>query len=162
MSMLTTEYKNNYSDLINQDPRFINFMALQKQGEDTNEFEFFPSNLSVEKINELRKRIKPAYWDNRKLTSIDDTNLDSKTVSFLWDIKPAEQVENPDYVGCFITFHGCSSSVFFKPSIYEVLSQLPKKIENMHHDHKLYFITDIVNTGHLYNWHQVAVTQIFV
>ncbi len=73
-------------------------------------------------------------------------------------------------VGEFITIHGCGHPMLFKPSVEEVLAQLPAELfeEKKLAGCKLYFTTDILNetnflhTSMISQQYHIAKTRVYI
>jgi len=98
--------------------------------------------ISDGRLEELMKEIKPVVRHSRRITSRDDKlvrdgegdlyfieDVDPRGVAFTWDPKPARMAEevNPNSYKSIETIHSYGAPVFFKPSIAEVLAQIPEE-----------------------------------
>lgn len=82
--------------------------------------------VSVEVITELAKRIKPVVlFEKKGICYIKPVDLFK--VAFLWDTKPAKKATGLRALCEIITYHEFGYHGFFKPSIAEVLAQIPKE-----------------------------------
>lgn len=89
-------------------------------------------NLEIEeeRLNELFSTIKPVIrvGDENKLFYIEDVHL--RNNSFLWSPKATIEAAGLVPFKVIKTFHVFSTAVLFKPSIAEVLAQIPQKYVN--------------------------------
>ena len=85
--------------------------------------------ISDQKLEELAGRIRPVYeFKDGVLRYIQPVDL--RKTAYTWDPKPAELAENLKVLSEFRTFHSYGSPMFFKPSIAEVLAQIPEEFLN--------------------------------
>ena len=86
----------------------------------------------------LAKRIKPLVHAGNGFATIKPVDLFG--VAYAWDPKPVALVQRADLVEVAViqTLHTCGHPVMFKPSIAEVLGQIPDKFL----DKVDYFVTD--------------------
>lgn len=83
--------------------------------------------LPDDEIVELLKRITPVITKDGKLTTIGLPPTLWNT-AFLWSPTVLETIEVPLYELAIIeTYHTCGYIMFFKPSISEVISQIPAR-----------------------------------
>ena len=97
--------------------------------------------ISDGRLEELMKEIKPVVRYSRRITSREDKlvqddegdlyfikDVDPRDVAFTWDPEPARMAEevNPNSYKSIKTIHSYGAPVFFKPSIAEVLAQIPE------------------------------------
>jgi hypothetical protein len=97
--------------------------------------------ISDEQLEDLYLRIKPVV---RFDTSVNDgkieplkiyaegmpfyiKDVDPRTVAFTWDPKPVNPAKDIERLDDIVTYHSFGAPVFFKPSIAEVLTQIPRK-----------------------------------
>ena len=85
--------------------------------------------ISNKRLEELCKRIKPVVDNSRRH---DDPELwyirkvDPRHVAFTWSPKPTKKAEGLKKYKEIMTLHSYGAPVYFKPSIAEVLAQIPK------------------------------------
>jgi len=97
--------------------------------------------ISDGRLEELIKEIKPVVRYSRRITSREDKlvqddkgdlyfieDVDPRKIAFTWDPKPARMAEevNPNPYKTIKTIHSYGAPVLFKPSIAEVLAQIPE------------------------------------
>ena len=119
---------------------------------------------NLEGINALRARIKPAKVVGNALHRINDTGIDSLYRGFHWG-KTDVVLRDPTWLDDYITFHAYESDFGIKPSIAEVLTQLPRtSLREPEPGKGLYFVTDAISdrasiciAGKVF----IAVTSIF-
>lgn len=92
---------------------------------------------------ELQKYFHPAIVKDQRLFKINDAGINIFNSSFLWDPELKEELVLPGLVDRFITFHTCGYHLYFKPSIHEVLTQLPEKVIESKSD--FYFTTETID-----------------
>lgn len=80
--------------------------------------------ISDERLEELARRIKPVVRCDGDLYYILDVDL--RNVAFTWDPKLKERAEGLEELVRIRTYHIWNYYGFFKPSIAEVLAQIPK------------------------------------
>jgi hypothetical protein len=80
--------------------------------------------LTDERLAELVEKIKPVIRRDDDLYYIKP--VDPRGIAYTWDPKPTEAAEELVMVCDITTFHGFAHQGCFKPSIAEVLSQIPK------------------------------------
>jgi hypothetical protein len=68
--------------------------------------------------------VKPLIKVNNKLWTIQPVDLRNEV--FTWDPKRLQQVDDVELVTSISTYHHCGHPALFKPSISEVLCQLPE------------------------------------
>ena len=83
-------------------------------------------DISNERLHELALRIKPVIKIKGKLRYIRKVGL--KTIAFTWDPKPTSQAEHLKPIDDIITYHTWAYYGFFKPTIAEVLAQIPEHL----------------------------------
>lgn len=74
------------------------------------------------------------------------------------------------FLGEFVTLHGCGHPALFKPSVEEILSQLPKMMfsERNLSGRTLYYTTNILNDDNVYHTsmlgsiHHIAKTRVYI
>ncbi len=81
--------------------------------------------ISDERLEELSKRIKPVVRLDGKLYYIREVNL--RETAFTWSPKLKEEAKGLEELIRIRTYHTYGYPGFFKPSIAEVLSQIPKR-----------------------------------
>ena len=77
-----------------------------------------------ERILELAERIKPIYDFIHKGRCYIEP-VDPFTQAYTWDPKSAESAENLEPLCTITTYHSWGYYMFFKPTISEVLAQIP-------------------------------------
>jgi hypothetical protein len=155
--------------------------------------------ISSEELNRRLKLIIPCIQKEQpqegetleRLTLIEIKDADPKN-SFMWDVIKGKVLglishgeicvrDKPmqggwylktvcESVGEFITIHGCGHPMMFKPSIEEVLAQLPEEIfdEEKLSGRKLYFTTkmlnetDFLNTSMISSTYHIAKTRVYI
>lgn len=80
--------------------------------------------ISDAKLEELYKRIKPVVKRKGKLYYIKDE--DPRKVAFTWDPKLKNKAKKLEKLCNITTYHTYGYYGFFKPSIAEVIAQIPK------------------------------------
>lgn len=81
--------------------------------------------LSHEELLKRAERIKPLFSFNGKLYLIED--VDISRVSFIWEPKKKGIAPKMTVLGEILTYHTYGHPMLFKPSIAEVLSQIPEQ-----------------------------------
>src|SRR3989344_7243752 len=81
--------------------------------------------ISDEKLNELYAKIKPVINQEGKLYYIKDVNL--RNTAYTWEPIIKEEAKGLKKLRKIYTYHEYGFHGFFKPSIAEVLAQLPKR-----------------------------------
>lgn len=76
-----------------------------------------------ERVDELSKRIRPTVKFDGELRYIQPVNL--HTIAYMWEPKAAEAATGLVPLRDITTYHSYSYYGFFKPSIGEVLKQIP-------------------------------------
>lgn len=79
--------------------------------------------LTNERLAELQATIKPVIRDGKDLWYIED--VDPRNIAFTWDPKPTEKATGLKLLCTARTLHTYGYHGFFKPSIAEVLAQVP-------------------------------------
>ncbi len=79
--------------------------------------------LTDERLAELQAIIKPVVPDGTDLWYIQD--VDPRTIAFTWDPKPTVRATGLKPLRTVRTLHTYGYHGFFKPSIAEVLAQVP-------------------------------------
>lgn len=79
--------------------------------------------ISDERLAKLSPRIKPVVEKDGKLFYIKDVN--PRTTAFTWDPTPTVEAEDLVRLTTIPTRHTFGAPAFFKPSIAEVLAQIP-------------------------------------
>jgi hypothetical protein len=83
-------------------------------------------DISDEELARLQTFIKPLTKKGDELWSIHP--VDARQHSYTWDPKPLEKMEDLVLVTSVKTSHTCGYYGFVKPSIAEVLCQLPREL----------------------------------
>lgn len=83
-------------------------------------------NVPKERICELAKRIKPVVRFTSGLHYIKPVDL--FTIAFTWDPKRASKAKGLRKLRDITTYHTYGYHGFFKPSIAEVLAQIPAEL----------------------------------
>ncbi len=86
---------------------------------------WFPTNVSGKRIRFLGRKIRPIVKFGRARRFIQPVDLFE--IAFTWDPEPAEYVKGLKPLCDITTYHTFSYQGFFKPSIHEVLVQIPKE-----------------------------------
>ena len=81
--------------------------------------------ISDEQLEKLVQHIKPVVQHNGKLFYIKDVH--PKKVAFTWSPKITEEAKGLEKLARIKTYHTYGYYGFFKPSIAEVLAQIPKR-----------------------------------
>lgn len=82
-------------------------------------------SISDEQLNELYQRIKPVARKSRgDLYYIRD--VDPRGVAFTWDPKYTQKAKGLQPLQNIVTYHTYGYYGFFKPSVAEVIAQIPK------------------------------------
>jgi len=81
--------------------------------------------ISDMKLEDLYKRIKPVVRHEGNLHYIKDVDL--RRVAFTWDPKLTTKAENLERICDITTYHRYGYYGLFKPSIAEVIAQIPEK-----------------------------------
>lgn len=86
--------------------------------------------ITDEELSSRAERIKPVVREQRKLSG--DVlyyikPVDLKTVAFTWDAKPDKRAKGLKPIATITTYHTYGYYGFFKPSIAEVLAQIPEQ-----------------------------------
>jgi len=84
----------------------------------------FVPEISEEKLSSLIEKIVPVVRENNKLYQIKIPDL--RNVAYTWDYKVVEECKNLKEIVRIKTHHYCGYYGLFKPSIAEVLSQIPE------------------------------------
>jgi hypothetical protein len=85
--------------------------------------------ISDDRLAALMAQIQPACFDERgRLHFIKE--IDPRTKAFTWDPTLTEALNMERYVelGSSLTYHSCGYYGLFKPSIAEVLAQVPEEL----------------------------------
>jgi len=91
------------------------------------------------KIKELAERIHPAVWNFGTLYKIDETKIDLFATAFSWNPTTTEKLDSAHCIATVKTQHIAEQVLLFKPTVAQVLSQLPEKyLDSKEH---LYFTT---------------------
>jgi len=83
-------------------------------------------DITDERLNELARRIKPIVKFKKQLYYIRKCNL--RTTAFQWAPKPTSRVQNIARLDDITTYHKHAYYGLFKPSIAEVLAQIPEHL----------------------------------
>jgi len=86
----------------------------------------FVPEISDEKLNSLIKKIVPVVRKDNKLYHIEIPNL--RNIAYTWDYKTTEEYSNLKEITRIKTNHYCRYHGLFKPSIAEVLAQIPEHL----------------------------------
>lgn len=82
--------------------------------------------IAPKRITELLKQIRPCVRRDDKLHFIQP--VDPRKVAFTWDPKLAGEAPEMPIIGKIRTLHTYGYHGFFKPSIAEVLAQIPEDL----------------------------------
>ena len=88
----------------------------------------FVPEITEERLNTLIKKIVPVVRENNKLYKIEIPDL--RKIAYTWDYKITEECNNLKEVMRIKTNHYCGYYGLFKPSIAEVLAQIPENLIN--------------------------------
>jgi hypothetical protein len=88
----------------------------------------FVPEISDTKLNELIKNIVPVIRRGNELYNIKITDL--RNISYTWDPILTDTYKNLKEVARIKTDHYCGYYALFKPSIAEVLAQIPEYLLN--------------------------------
>lgn len=91
-------------------------------------FEYIP-DMPVTEIIELAKRITPVIRFEGQLFHI-ETHGDIFTTSYLWSAERTHEAINLHLLSRIITYHKWGYYGFFKPSIGEIIAQIPDNLVN--------------------------------
>ena|SRR3989344_9104698 len=80
--------------------------------------------ISDERLEELAKRIKPVVRCDGELYYIKD--VDYRNIAFTWSSKLKKKAKGLEELARIRTYHEYGYPGFFKPSVAEVLAQIPK------------------------------------
>lgn len=112
-------------------------------------------------IEALRGRIKPAKIEKNEVRKVTEEGMTNWDTAF-GAARAESKLLHPKLIGRYITFHFYGHATYFKPSIGEVLSQLPQEI--LDRKETLYFTTEPIaenprqcKAGNLH----VGVTSVF-
>ena len=86
----------------------------------------FVPEISEEKLNNLIEKIVPVVREDNKLYQIKIPDL--RKTAYTWDFEMTEECNNLKEVIRIKTHHYCGYYGFFKPSIAEVLAQIPEDL----------------------------------
>ncbi len=81
--------------------------------------------ISDERLHELHVRIKPVVRKSGDLFYIEDVDL--RDIAFTWNPKTTTKSGGLKELARIQTYHTCGYYGFFKPSIAEVLAQIPQE-----------------------------------
>jgi hypothetical protein len=82
--------------------------------------------ITDERIKELLKSIKPVVFKKDKPFYIKP--VDSRTAAFTWDPKTTKAAKGLIPLATITTYHTYGYYGFFKPSVAEVLAQIPEAL----------------------------------
>jgi hypothetical protein len=82
--------------------------------------------ISDEELTQLLQKIKPVILDDEGLFFIEEVN--PRNIAFTWEPKLAKQCTGLTELTRIETNHTCGYIGFFKPTIAEVLAQIPKHL----------------------------------
>ena len=88
----------------------------------------FVPEITEERLNILIKKIVPVVKEDNKLYFIEIPDL--RKIAYTWDYKITEECNNLKEISRIKTHHYCGYYGLFKPSIAEVLSQIPEDLIN--------------------------------
>lgn len=88
----------------------------------------FVPEISEEKLNRLSKKIVPVITQDNKLYQIEIPDL--RNTAYTWDYKITAEYIGLKEIKRIKTNHYCGYYGLFKPSISEVLSQIPEDLVN--------------------------------
>lgn len=84
--------------------------------------------ISDEELEQLLKQIKPLVRDEQgHLRAIAD--VPPRTTSYIWDPELLEAVDPGPVLAEFDTYHSFAAPVLFKPTLAEVLAQIPADLQ---------------------------------
>ena len=86
----------------------------------------FIPEISDEKLNSLIEKIVPVVKENDKFYQIEIPNL--RNIAYTWEPKIIKECDNLKEIKRIKTHHYCGYYGMFKPSIAEVLSQIPEDL----------------------------------
>jgi len=86
----------------------------------------FVPEITEEKLRYLIQKIVPVVRENNKLYQIIIPDL--RNIAYTWDYKITEECNNLKEVKRIKTHHYCGYYGLFKPSIAEVLAQIPEDL----------------------------------
>ena len=84
--------------------------------------------ITDERLKELAIKIRPVYIYENELTWIEPVKNLRRT-AFSWDPSPGAPAENLEKLTTIQTLHTFGYHGFFKPSVAEVLAQMPEWVE---------------------------------
>lgn len=82
--------------------------------------------ISDEELNNRVQRIKPVITFKREKRYIEP--CDPRFVAYTWDAKPAGKAKHITPLETITTYHRFGYYGFFKPSVAEVLAQIPERL----------------------------------
>ena len=88
--------------------------------------EYIPE-ITNDRITKLLKQMQPIIEKDQKFFSI--KKVDPRKTAFTWDPKRKKEIKNIEPIRTVETYHTWAFYGFFKPTIAEVLAQLPADIE---------------------------------
>lgn len=92
--------------------------------------EFSIPKITEDHLKALVAKVLPVFRSDGHFKYIDTTAVDHRTQSFLWDPKTTGYVLKLDPVRTVRTLHTYGYHGFFKPSVAEVLAQMPSDLED--------------------------------
>jgi hypothetical protein len=98
---------------------------MSKSEDDFGDGKYIPKG-SKKKIVELAEKIQPVITIDGHLTHIKPSDLFN--VSYVWDPKPTQKAIGLKAVADIRTYHGYGYYGFFKPSVAEVIAQIPENL----------------------------------
>lgn len=136
--MLDTILKSWYNMDINL--LFWRIIMLFERQEETRENIEQKLEITDERLNELLPKIKPlkVNKETAMLSYIED--VDPREVSYLMDTKTTEPAKGLIPFKSLVTYHSCGYKAFFKPSVAEVLAQIPE--ENVDETNAFFILSD--------------------
>jgi uncharacterized protein (DUF2236 family) len=88
--------------------------------------EYAIPEITDEEIERLSKQMRACYRFDKVLRYI--VPVDARCVAFTWDAEQAEVAEDLEALEDILTLHRYAYYGFFKPSIAEVMAQIPKEL----------------------------------
>ena len=82
--------------------------------------------ISDERLAELQRRIRPVVGVDENLHYIQD--VDPREIAFTWSPRATKRARGLVKLTTIETIHGYGAPVYFKPSIAEVLAQIPQEL----------------------------------
>lgn len=115
-------------------------------------------------FSKLQNKFHPAIVQDQRLYRINESSMDIFKTSIYLIPKIENELSTPTFIDRFITFHA-DGPFFFKPSIFEVLNEMPEEI--IEAEGNFFFtvetISDDRNVCAIGSWRQyiVGVTTIY-